>query len=491
MSTNSSINLESSNLAMFARLDNRPCAVVGGGTVAERKTRELLRAGARVTVLSPEVTAGLERLARDGEIVWISEPYSSQPLTGFWLIVAATADKALNGRVFEAAEAAQTFCNVVDDPERCSFIMPAVVRRDPVTIAISSDGHSPVIARWVKGLIESLVPQQLGTLATLAGRWRGRVRDAIADIDERRRFWESVLEGPIPDQVYSGRTAVAEVALEQALERWHATSGARTGEAYIVGAGPGSPDLLTLRGRQLLSQAEVVLYDRLVPAGILEFARRDAELISVGKRAGRPSITQAQINRLLVEHVRRGKRVCRLKGGDPMIFGRGGEELEALTAAGLPFQVVPGVSAAIACAAYAGIPLTLRGVTQTVLLTTGHTESSAAPDLGIVPRGQTLALYMGVARYGAIASTLLAAGNSPELPVAIIERGTLPEQRVVTTTLADLAEAAPALGIESPALLLVGETTGLAERYGWFAPERHVTYKGSQSRRLALDARAV
>ncbi len=481
----------SENLAIFARLAGRRCAVIGGGSVAERKARELVRAGARVTVLSPRVSAGLEALAREGEIDWLAESFADQPLTDFWLIVAATDDRDLNARVFEAAEAAQTFCNVVDDPERCSFIMPAVVRRDPVTIAISSDGNAPVIARWVKGLIETLVPQQLGALATLAGRWRGRVKSAIAGMDERRRFWESVLEGPIPDLVYSGRAAVAEAALEQALERWHTSSGARTGEAYIVGAGPGSPDLLTLRGRQLLSQAEVVLYDRLVPAEILEFARRDAELINVGKRAGRPSIAQAQINRLLVEHVKRGKRVCRLKGGDPMIFGRGGEELEALSAAGLPFQVVPGVSAATACAAYAGIPLTLRGVTQSVLLTTGHTESSADLDLGRAPSGKTLALYMGVARYAQIAETLLAAGNSPELPVAIIERGTLPEQRVITTSLTDLAEAATALEIQSPALLLVGATTGLAERYGWFAPERHVTYKGTRSRQNALGPRAV
>lgn len=491
MATHLSNNLASNNLPIFARLEDRRCAVIGGGSVAERKTRELVRAGACVTVLSPDASAGLQQLARDGEIDWCDEPFTDQPLADFWLIVAATDDKALNTRVFEAAEAAQTFCNVVDDPERCSFIMPAVVRRDPVTIAISSDGHAPVIARWVKGLVETLVPQQLGALASLAGRWRARVKTAIADIDERRRFWESVLDSSIPDQVYAGRAAAAETALGQALERWHTTNGARTGEAYIVGAGPGSPDLLTLRARQLLSQAEVVLYDRLVPAEVLEFARRDAELISVGKQAGRPSITQAQINRLLVEHVKRGRRVCRLKGGDPMIFGRGGEELEALTEAGLPFQVVPGVSAAIACAAYAGIPLTLRGVTQTVLLTTGHTESSADLDLGRIPRGQTLALYMGVARYGRIAEALLAAGNSPDLPVAIVERGTLTDQRVVTTTLADLAEAAPALEIESPALLLVGETTGLAERYGWFAPERHVTYKGAQSRRLALSAHAV
>jgi uroporphyrin-III C-methyltransferase/precorrin-2 dehydrogenase/sirohydrochlorin ferrochelatase len=468
-------------LPIFTRLAGRDCLVVGGGSVAARKAQELVRAGAHVTVTSPTVTRELAALARAGTIEWRAVEFVEADVAGHWLVIAATDDRAVNARVFAAAEAAQTFCNVVDDPALCSFIMPAVVRRDPVTVAIGTGGNAPVVARWVKGIVETLLPQRLGALAALAGRWRGRVKAAIGDAGERRRFWESVLEGPVPEHCYAGRDAEAETAIEHALAGWHAANGARTGEAYIVGAGPGSADLMTLRGRQLLAQAEVVLYDRLVAPEVLELARRDAELISVGKQAGRPSITQAQINRLIVEQVKRGRRVCRLKGGDPMIFGRGGEELEALVEAGLPFQVVPGVSAALACAAYAGIPLTLRGVTQTVLLTTGHTESSADAGLGLLPPGQTLALYMGVARYPELAATLIAAGNDPSSPVAVVERGTLPEQRVVVTSLGALAEAAAALEIESPALLLIGATTPLAARYGWFAPERIVVYKSAQS----------
>jgi len=478
----------SEQLAIFTRLAGRRCAVIGGGPVAERKARELHRAGARVTVISPTVTQTLGELASAGEIEWRAEPFSEPQLDGCWLVIAATDDRAVNARVFAAAEAAQRFCNVVDDQPLCSFIMPALVRRAPLTIAISSGGSAPVIARWVKGVIEALIPQRLGDLAALAGRWRGRVKDAIGNMDERRRFWESVLEGPVPDHCYAGRSIQAESGVEHALEQWRGASGARAGEAYIVGAGPGSPDLMTLRGRQLLSQAEVVLYDRLVGAEILAFARRDAELISVGKSAGRPSITQEQINRLLVQLVKSGKRVCRLKGGDPMIFGRGGEELEALTRAGLAFQVVPGISAALACSAYAGIPLTLRGVTQTVLLTTGHTESSVDAELGRLPADQTLALYMGVARFAEIAARLVAAGNSPALPVAVVERGTLPEQRVVVSSLGDLSEAASELAIQSPALLIIGATTPLAERYGWFAPERVVVYK-SQATELTNNKR--
>jgi uroporphyrin-III C-methyltransferase/precorrin-2 dehydrogenase/sirohydrochlorin ferrochelatase len=477
-------------LAIFTRLAGRRCVVVGGGPVAERKARELHRAGARVTVVSPEVTSGLAALATDGEIDWHAERFADAQLDDCWLVIAATDDRDTNQRVFAAAEQRQRLCNVVDDPALCSFIMPAVVHRHPVTIAVSSGGQAPVVARWVKGLIEATVPQRLGRLAELAGRWRGRVKTAIADLDERRRFWESVLEGPVPEHSYAGRDQQAEAALEAALAQWRTTSSTRSGEAYLVGAGPGSADLMTLRGRQLLAQAEVVLYDRLVGTEILEFARRDAELISVGKSAGRPSITQEQINRLLVQQVRSGKRVCRLKGGDPMIFGRGGEEIDALTEAGLPFQVVPGISAALACAAYAGIPLTLRGVSQTVLLTTGHTESSADAGLGRLPKDQTLALYMGVARFATIAEKLIAAGNSPSLPVAIVERGTLPEQRVIVTTLGELGAATQALDVQSPALLLIGPTTVYAERFGWFAPEQVVVYNSpaaaqTQNKRFA------
>ncbi len=472
------------HLPIFVQLVDRPCLVVGGGAVAERKVRGLIEAGAIVTVVSPTVTAGLGRLGDAGRIHLQKEAFAEAHLKDHWLIVAATADRSLNTRVARAAENKQRFCNVVDDADLCSFILPAIVKRAPITVAVSSSGRSPVLTRWVKGRIESLLPARLGSLASLAGRWRHRVREVITDVDQRRRFWERLLAGPVPEQCYSGQERRAEAVIEQALADWHKDKANTAGEAYLVGASPGSADLITLRGRQLLSQAEVVLYDRLIGAEVLDFARRDAELISVGKQPGQPSITQAQINRLLVQLVGSGKRVCRLKGGDPMIFGRGGEELEALAAAGLPFQVVPGVSAVEGCAAYAGIPLTLRGVARTVVLTTGRIEDSGHLDLSPLRPDQTLALYMGVAQYGEIAAQLIDNGTDPETPVAVIERGTTPRQRVISTRLGKLAEAAAKLEIRPPALILIGETTRFAERYAWFAPESLVLYKDSDNERL-------
>jgi uroporphyrin-III C-methyltransferase/precorrin-2 dehydrogenase/sirohydrochlorin ferrochelatase len=375
--------------------------------------------------------------------------------------------------VFRAAEAARRFCNVVDDPRLCSFIMPAIIDRDPVTIAVASGGASPVLSRWVKGIIESQLPIRLGELGALMGRWRARVRAAMPSSAARRSFWESLPSSRVAAVAFASGAAAAERAMSEQLDAWAGRGPAiASGEAYLVGAGPGSPDLLTLRGRQLLSTADVVLYDRLVNPAVLEYARQDAELISVGKTPGRPSITQRQLNRLLIRLVTAGKRVCRLKGGDPMIFGRGGEELAALAAAGLPFQVVPGVSAAEGCAAYAGIPLTLRGVARTVVLTTAHTEHGAPLALAPFRPGQTLAVYMGVAHYHELAEELIALGYPAEMPAAVVENGSNVAQRVLVTTLQSLAEAAAARSIATPALLLVGDTVRAAERYAWFAPER-------------------
>ncbi|HEX6992829.1 MAG TPA: siroheme synthase CysG [Gammaproteobacteria bacterium] len=461
------------HLPLFASLKDRPCLIVGGGGVAERRARLLREAGARVTVRAPAFSAALERLAaEDAGVTLDRRPFADDDVEPFWLVVAATDDPAVNARAAAAAERARRFCNVVDDAERSSFIMPAIVDRDPVTIAISSGGLSPVVARHVKGLVESLVPARIGALARLAGRWRARVRAAIPDADERRHFWQDVVAGPVAEDCYAGRDADAERALEQALGGPDAASSRTrmTGEAWLVGAGPGNPDLITLRGRQLLAAADVVLYDRLGAPELLKFARRDAELIPVGKTPGRPSITQAEINRLLVELVSSGKRVCRLKGGDPMVFGRAGEELEALLAAGLPFQIVPGVSAIEGCAAYAGIPLTLRNVSRALLITTGHEGNDASSDLASFRPGQTLALYMGVAHYAGIAADLIRLGHAPDTPATVIEKGTTDAQRVIRTVLRLLPEAAERLAVEPPALLVVGETARLAERFAWFAP---------------------
>src|SRR6185295_14288608 len=369
------------HLPLFADLKNRPVLVVGGGVVAERRVGLLLEAGARVTVLAPQISEGLADLATAARLVHVAREFGDESVDPYWLVVAAIDDRDVNERVALVAEAARRFCNVVDDSELCSFIMPAIVDRSPVTIAIGTAGHSPVLARWVKGLIEAWLPRRLGALAELAGRRRGRVRDGVPDATERRHFWERIVSGSVAEHTFAGRDEEAERIMEAELTAWGSDAVAKRGEAYLVGAGPGSPDLITIRGRQLLATADVVLYDRLASPALLNYARRDAELICVGKTPRRPSITQKQLNRLLVGLVGAGKRVCRLKGGDPFIFGRGGEELEALVEAGLKFQVVPGVSAAEGCAAYAGIPLTLRGISQAVVLTTGQTIDDTLPTL--------------------------------------------------------------------------------------------------------------
>jgi uroporphyrin-III C-methyltransferase/precorrin-2 dehydrogenase/sirohydrochlorin ferrochelatase len=460
------------NLPLFARIQGRHCLVVGGGAVATRRVEQLLSAGARVTVIAPEFSEQVLEWAAAGRIDTIGEAFNGTLPADCWLVVAATRDRAVNQAVAAAAEAAQRFCNVVDEPELCSFIMPTIIDRDPVTIAISSAGRSPVLARWIKGLIEESLPSRIGALATLAGRWRERVRAALPDIDERRRFWQETLRGEVADHAYAGKEGASEAALDAALARWQASAAGnrRTGQAYLVGAGPGDPELLTLRGRKLLARADTVLYDRLVNPKILEYARRDAELISVGKAAGRLSIRQEQLNRLLVSLVASGKHVCRLKGGDPMVFGRVAEELEALTTAGLPFQIVPGVSAVEACAAYAGIPLTMRNEARAILIATGHTTDHDAADLSAFRDGQTLALYMAIAHFGTIAARLIELGHSRELPLAVIEHGTTEKQRVILATLAELPGLAEEHQVQSPALLLIGKTVRYAERYAWFNP---------------------
>jgi uroporphyrin-III C-methyltransferase/precorrin-2 dehydrogenase/sirohydrochlorin ferrochelatase len=464
------------HLPLFADLAGRSVLVVGGGLVAERRVGLLLEANAVVTVIAPDLSEPLAELANDGHIAHVASRYAGDSLEPYWLVIAATDDRAVNAAVAADATAAKRFCNVVDDHELCTFLMPAIVDRAPVTIAIGSSGLSPVLARWVKGVVETVLPARLGALAALAGRWRPQVRAAITDATERRHFWERVVTGSIAEHAFAGRDQDAERELAAALEAWGSDELARRGEAYLVGAGPGSPDLITIRGRQLLAHADVVLYDRLAAAELLQYARRDAELISVGKTPRRPSITQKQLNRLIVTLVQAGKRVCRLKGGDPFVFGRGGEELEALAAAGLKFQVVPGVSAAEGCAAYAGIPLTFRGVSQAVLLTTGHTRDDGTPLLGDFKPGQTLALYMGVAQYAELSIALIASGHAADTPVAIIESGTTARQRVVRTVLGSVAAAQAELEIRPPALLIVGETTRFAERFSWFAPSKTVYF---------------
>jgi len=466
-------------LPMFAALSGLDCLVVGGGAVAHRRVGWLRRCGARITVLAPSISAELRALEAAGEVAILERSWAEDSLEPYWLVIAATDDHTVNAAVAAAAAAARRFCNVVDSPELCSFVMPAIIDRDPVLVAISTAGASPVLARWIKGLIEAVLPGRIGEFARFLSSRRQRVKEKIPDGDLRRRFWQAVVDGPVARHAYAGADRECEQRFAAALEAGAAQTPA--GEAWIVGAGPGDAGLITVRGRQLLAQADVVLYDRLVNPEILEYARRDAEFISVGKQAGGRSTPQSEIDAQLVEHVTQGKLVCRLKGGDPMVFARLAEELSALHAAGAKFQIVPGVSAVTGCAAYAGIPLTWRGLSQSLLMTTGHARVGGDVDLGTNPAQRTVALYMAAARHAETAQALIEIGHGADTPVAIIEHGTLPQQRIHTTTLAQLADPEHETEIGSPALLIVGDVVESARSLRWFEPDpaAHSTRRAS------------
>ncbi|MCL4721206.1 MAG: siroheme synthase CysG [Gammaproteobacteria bacterium] len=463
-------------LPLFASLAGQPCLLVGGGAVAERKVRQLCAAGARVTVNAPVLSAALEARAAAGEIAVARRHFDDTLVTRHLLVIAATDDRAVNHAVARAAAAAQRFCNVVDDPAVSTFISPSVVDRSPLIVAVSSGGRSPVLARLIRQWLEGQLPARLGALAQWAGRWRAAVRQRLPDAADRRRFWQTLLAGvPAPPvgiaaDVLAGREHAADAALDAALDPARAHPPA-AGEAWLVGAGPGDPELITLRGLRLLQQADVVLHDRLAAPALLDYARRDAEIINVGKTGGSPSTGQAAINALLVAHVRAGRRVCRLKGGDPYLFGRGGEEALALAAAGLPFQVVPGITAASGCGAYAGIPLTHRNRAHAVTFVTAHRAPGHEPDwAALAAADHTLVVYMAGQRLAGVAASLMAHGRAPDTPAAVIIAGTTASQRRIGGRLADIANRVAAEGAASPTLLYVGEVAGLDPALEWFEP---------------------
>ncbi len=451
---------------IFLRLANEPVLVVGGGAVAERKVDLLLRTSAQVRVIAPELVPGLAERAAAGEITHVAAEFSPEHLDGVRLAIAATDKRAINAWVARQAERRNIPVNVVDDRELSRFIMPAIVDRSPVVVAVGSSGDAPVLTRRLRERLETFLPQRLGALAKLAGKLRPTIKARIESPARRRKFWENFFDGTLAADVLAGRSVDAE-EIASTLR----TGDQDPGEVVLVGAGPGDPGLLTLRALRALQNADVILYDRLVSAGILDLARRDAERINVGKTAGDAQVSQDEINTLLVQLAQQGKRVCRLKGGDPFIFGRGGEELEALAAAGVRFEVVPGVTAAAGCAAYAGIPLTHRDHAQSLVFVTGHTKDEAGDTVDwdhLARPAQTVVFYMGLGHLERIVSRLRAHGAPESRAAAIIEQGTRAQQRVVTGTLADLAQKARHAGIQSPALLIVGEVTRLHETLQWF-----------------------
>ena len=456
-------------LPIFTNLQGKAVLLVGGGHVALRKARTLLSAGAVLTVVSHDFEAEFYDWQQQQQARLIQGDFDPEQLPGHWLVLAATDDDDVNAAVHQAATARQIWVNTVDDQDKCEFIFPSIIDRSPILVAISSGGTAPVLARRLREKLETLLPQHLGPLAELVGKFRGKVQQKLQGFAERRQFWEKVFNSSVVSLVQTQQLSAAETALAQSLNDHQSSKG----EVYVVGAGPGDPELLTLKALQLMQQADVVVYDYLVSEPIMQLVRRDAELICVGKKAGAHSVAQEHTNQLLIDLALAGKKVCRLKGGDPFIFGRGAEEIEVLLPHQIPFQVVPGITAAAGCAAYAGIPLTHRDYAQAVQFVTGHCQKEGKePDWPSLSRpNQTLVIYMGLMKSAHIQAQLLSAGRAAETPVAILENGTRPEQRVITGTLAQLATLIEQHQVQSPALLVIGEVVALQHKLAWYGKQ--------------------
>lgn len=458
-------------LPLFFNLNGRQALLVGGGDVALRKARLLKRAGARLTVVSHAVIDDLKALLTDTHDQVVIGEYHAGLLDGMALVIAATDDQSLHERIHYDATSRNIPINVVDTPALCSFIFPAIVDRSPIVIGISSGGESPVLARLLRARLETLIPSGYSQLGALVGRFRDRVKARFSHINDRRRFWEQVIEGQVAEKVFSGRHEEAEALLTQSLEAGEGSL--QQGEVYLVGAGPGDPELLTFKALRLMQQADVVFYDNLVSPQVLDLCRRDADLIYVGKQRDNHAVPQEGINALLVQHAQQGKRVVRLKGGDPFIFGRGGEELEELKAHGIPFQVVPGITAASACSTYAGIPLTHRGYAQSVKFVTGQLKNRQQElnYADLVQPHQTVVFYMGLHTLPLLCQGLIAHGKPAETPVAIVSKGTAPDQQVLTGTLSDIADKQAQAQLPAPALIIVGEVVSLQASLAWFGDQ--------------------
>ncbi len=455
-------------LPIFLDLKGKPCLVVGGGNVAYRKATLLLKSGAKVSVVSPELCAPLAALT---EIKYLSERFQASHLVGITLVIAATDETATNEEISREAKSRNIPVNVVDNPALCTFIMPAILDRSPLMVAFSTGGAAPVLARMMRAKLESLIPHGYGKLAAFSAKFRQAIKTQIADPVKRQVFWEGVLEGPIAEKIFAGDQKSAEAML---LNMLHGGEQNAVGEVYLVGAGPGDPDLLTFRALRLMQKADVVLYDNLVSKPVLEMTRRDAERIFVGKMRGEHAMPQESINDLLVRLAKAGKRVLRLKGGDPFIFGRGGEEIETLAQHKISFQVVPGITAASGVAAYAGIPLTHRDHAQSCVFVTGHLQDGGMDldwEMLARPR-QTIVVYMGLLGLEMLCAKLVQHGLPASTPAAIVQQGTTQNQRVVSGTLDTLAEKAVAAKLQAPTLIIVGGVVSLREKLSWFTPER-------------------
>jgi uroporphyrin-III C-methyltransferase/precorrin-2 dehydrogenase/sirohydrochlorin ferrochelatase len=431
----------------------------------------LLRAQASVTVYAPEICPTLADLVEAGRIRYEQARFADQQLSGACLVIAATNDLQVNTAVSLTAQANNIPVNVVDAPALCTFTMASIVERSPIVIAISSEGNAPVLARYLRSKIETMLPAGYGRIAAIAGEFRDKVKSKYATSQARRIFWEGVLQGPIVERILAGQEAAARIGLDQLLA--DDTASQQHGEVYLVGGGPGDPDLLTFRALRLMQQCDVCVYDKLVSPEVLDLVRRDAELIYVGKSRDQHTLPQEEINQLLASLALAGKRVLRLKGGDPFIFGRGGEEIETLMQQGVPFQVVPGITAANGVSSYAGIPLTHRDYAQACLFITGHLKNGVLDlDWAAMARPQqTVVIYMGLVGLEQICQQLIAHGVAPDMPAAVIQQGTTQHQRVVSANLSDLASQVAAAKMKAPCLTIIGQVVQLREKLNWFEPQ--------------------
>ncbi|MEM1142939.1 MAG: siroheme synthase CysG [Pseudomonadota bacterium] len=454
-------------LPISLRLRGQPVVLVGAGTVAYRRAENLLSAGAQLTVIAPERDARFSVLAEQNEFMWRSRDYEPGDLKGAALAIAATSDPEVNRAVHNEATHLGLPVNVVDNPDLCTFIFPAIVDRSPLTVSISSSGGSPAVARSIRARIEAILPMGTSEIARFGRSYRDRIRDAEISEDDRRRIWESIVDGSIAQLLLSNRWQAAEQRLADLLS--HNTASV-TGEAYLIGAGPGDPELMTFKALRLLQRADVVLHDRLVNPEIVAMARRDAQKLYVGKRRSEHSVPQETINKTLVSLAKEGKVVARLKGGDPFVFGRGGEEIEELAREGIAFQVVPGITAANAAACYSGIPLTHRDYAQSVRFVTGHTKDGKLQHRWeeFLSDTETLVFYMGLVGLKIICEQLIAHGRDPDTPLALVERATSPDQRLLTGTLATAAELVESTSPQPPTLIIVGKIVELADTLRWY-----------------------
>jgi uroporphyrin-III C-methyltransferase/precorrin-2 dehydrogenase/sirohydrochlorin ferrochelatase len=454
-------------LPIFIDIQQKPCLVVGGGEIAHRKITLLLKARADVSCIDKSACSSVQKLASEGKITLLKRAFEKTDINAQVLIISATNKANLNAQVSHLAQTANIPVNVVDSPDLCSFIMPSIVDRSPIVIAISSAGKAPVLARLIRAKLESSIPNAYGKLADLAGDFREKVKAKFSKIEDRRYFWERIFSGIVAEKVFSGKLNEAKRDMQKQLDK---SSESDIGEVYLVGGGPGDPDLLTFKALRLMQQADVILYDRLVSEAVMELVRRDAELIYVGKERDNHSVPQDGINQLLVDLAKQGRRVCRLKGGDPFIFGRGGEEIETLAENGIPFQVVPGITAASGCSTYSGIPLTHRDYSQSCRFVTGHLKDGSMnlPWDELAVEQQTIVFYMALKGAQYLSDKLIEHKMRPDMPVALIEKGTTPEHKVWTTTLKELPNVVATQPIKAPTLIIVGEVVKLREKLNWF-----------------------